>query len=584
MRHVLSVLALSAGCTYVCEPAPVVVPTADFFADVSAVSGIQEGNFDPDPPVTIPINDHSRLTWSDLDGDGLPDAVMHSLLVNPQNGIPYEHLVFRNNGDGTFADVSDASGLRDVQAGMFAFADVDNDGDQDVYAGIDLAGYTDESGVPYTSGLYLNDGTGVFTRKEASGLEVGGTVVAGAIFGDFDGDANVDLFVANGSTMAGVEDVIYWGRGDGTFEGALLQSGPNMAGNGAVACDIDGDGDQDLAVANYGVSNQGAPNFLWRNDGGRQFTEVGVAWGMARLATGNRWMAETGNGTQPEPGADENTWIGSNSFGIDCGDVDGDGRNDLWVSTISHPDPDYTRQWSDPSHLLLNRGDHFEDVTADVGIPFNEGDIDGALVDFDNDGRLDISVTRESKYEARYTTEEQKGWVGLFHQQPDGTFVSVGLQSGINDLERGEHTRGRGSQNVAWADIELDGDLDLLLGGRGGSGGRPNFLLENTVGQDNRWMMIEIQGDGVNVARDAFGTQVRVVGADREILREKKSGRGTYTAADERRVHIGLGDMPCGYALEVRWPDGTEVRFEGPRVAEGVIQRLSYPDSLEVVR
>ena len=148
-----------------CSAKPVGLPTATSFTDVSLASGIQVNNFIANPLVAIPINDHSRLGFADINGDGCDDIVAHDLFPNPKGGIPYTHLVFQSGCDGTFRDVSAASGLRDVQAGFFAFADVDNDGDQDCFAGLDIP-------LPgLTSSLWLNDGSGTFTRKAASGIE-----------------------------------------------------------------------------------------------------------------------------------------------------------------------------------------------------------------------------------------------------------------------------------------------------------------------------------------------------------------------------------------------------------------------------
>src|SRR5688572_7597511 len=107
------------------------------FVDISAKSGIQQGNFVSQPARPIPINDHSRLGFADVDGDGWDDIVMHSLFPNPKAGVPFSHLVFLNNRDGTFRDFSAESGLADAQAGFFVFGDVDNDGDQDCFAGLD---------------------------------------------------------------------------------------------------------------------------------------------------------------------------------------------------------------------------------------------------------------------------------------------------------------------------------------------------------------------------------------------------------------------------------------------------------------
>ena len=79
-----------------CEPAPLTLPTDAFFTDISEASGIQEDNFTPEPETSIPINDHSRLAFVDINGDGFDDIVMHSLYPNPAAGIPFEHLVFPN--------------------------------------------------------------------------------------------------------------------------------------------------------------------------------------------------------------------------------------------------------------------------------------------------------------------------------------------------------------------------------------------------------------------------------------------------------------------------------------------------------
>ena len=109
------------------------------------------------------INDHSRLAFADVNADGMDDIVAHSLYPNPRRGVPFEHLVYRNNGDGTFEHVSDESGLRDVQAGFFAFGDVDNDGDQDCFAGLDvpLSGESHQ--------VLLNDGDGSGTTRRPAG-------------------------------------------------------------------------------------------------------------------------------------------------------------------------------------------------------------------------------------------------------------------------------------------------------------------------------------------------------------------------------------------------------------------------------
>lgn len=545
-----------------CEPPkPLVAPTKDFFVDVSASSGIQSHNFVPSPPADhpIPINDHSRLAFADLDGDGRDDVVMHDLFPNTEKGIPFSHLVFMNNGDKTFREASEASGLRDVQAAFFTFGDVDNDGDEDCFAGLDVE-------LPgQTSALYLNDGRGHFTRKEGSGLEAA-ALSANAVFADFDGDGKLDLYSGNGGTTAAVADQLFFGKGDGTF----VEVSRNLTGrtaqptNGVVACDYDDDGDLDLFVSSYGVSIELGWRVLWENDGKGVFKNVAKDRGFHALATGNYHLASTGHGRDAQPG-DPAAYVGSNGFGIDCADVDGDGHLDVWLAAISHPvDADESRRWSDPSQLLLNGGPDagfsFSNVFLDRGLPFNEGDIDAAAVDFDNDGRVDLAVTRDSKYESSYTAPEQKSWFGLMHQNDDGTFTSMGLVSGIND-PTGASDRLKAGQNLAWSDIDGDGDLDLLVGGRDNGGrGRANFLFENTIGQSNGWLGVKLRGDGVAVNRDAIGARVTLVAGDRRLVREVKSSRGTYSSADSRALLFGLGAGGCP-EVDVRWPNGRTDRY-----------------------
>lgn len=574
----------SGGSTAHCEARAPIVPDAGFFTDISEASGIQQGNFLPDPPEGTAINDHSRLAFADIDGDGFDDVVMHSLFPNAQNGVPFEHLVFRNRGDGTFEDVSDASGLRDVQAAFFAFADVDNDGDQDLFAGLDLPDYAS-----FGSAIYLNDGTGVFTELPDAGVATSSDTAANASFGDFNGDAIVDLFVGFGGTSFAAPDRLYAGNGDGTFTDVTpaLQDAPvAQPSNGSVACDYDDDLDLDLFVSTYSVSTSRGHNRLWQGDGTGLFTEVGVARGFAAELTGNYWMSATDHGLADEPDATPETAIGSNGFGIDCGDVDNDGDLDVLATAISHPTSgDHGRTWSDPSRLLLNGGPSedygFTNHWLQAGLPFNEGDIDGALIDFDNDGRLDISLSREDKYEGNYAEIDQMGWFGLARQRADGSFQSLGPVSGIND-ENADFARVKRAQNHAWADIDHDGDLDLLVGGRDRGGGRPNFLLRNEIGHQNRWLAVRVVGDGEAVSRDAFGTRVSVVAADGDLrMREKKSSRGMYNSEDTRTLHFGLGDLSCDYELVVRWPDGHEARFSGAEVGEDRFVEVRYPDDLD---
>jgi hypothetical protein len=539
-----------------------------YFVDVSEKAGIQVDNFDPMPPAPLASNDHSRLAFADIDGDGWDDVIATNLFPDPVKGTkPFEHLVFRNKHDGTFENVTDATGLRGIQAGVLAFADVDNDGDVDVFAGIDspITGATNQ--------IWLNDGSGKFAQKMNSGVEAGsdGKYTANALFADVDGDGKLDLFLGNGQTSAAVPDQLYLGNGDGSFREVTstnLQGGnPAQPTNGVTACDFDDDGDLDILVSTYSISTRLGANILWRNDGTGKFTNGAQATGFAAQATGNYWVTETGKGTAMEPKGPPYT--GSNGFGIDCQDVNGDGHMDVFASAISHPDTD--RWWGDPTTLLINQGPDggyaFVNEFLKRKLPNNEGDVDGAAVDFDNDGLVDLSLSRDNKYEGNYTTYDQKSWFGLMHQLDDGSFESVGQTCGINDgVMGGGIERMKAAQNHAWADIDHDGDLDLLVGGRAHGPGRPNYLFENQIGSKNNWLAVRLKGDGVKVNRDAIGARATLRGEGRVLMREVPSTRGTYDSGGTRTLHFGLAHAGCAYTLEVRWPNGTTESFDASQL------------------
>jgi hypothetical protein len=564
------------------------VSSAPSFIDISTKSGITYQNYVINPLNPIPINDHSRLAFADINGDGWDDIIMHSLYPNLQKNISLEHLVFINNKDGTFTNFSDASGLRQVQAGFFVFGDIDNDGDQDVFAGLD---YPSEG---LTNHIYLNNGTGYFTVLLNAGVEgdAGNSTAASASFADFNNDGILDLYMGNGGSLKGVADQLFFGNGDGSFREVtttnLLSINPKQPTNGVVVCDYDNDGDADIFVSTYGVSIGLGHNVLWENDGSGKFTNVANTRGISAQATGNYWLPSTGNGSLPEPDKDINTYVGSNGFGIDCEDINGDGLNDIFLATISHPvESDYSRKWSDPTQLLINHvlksGDHvFVNEFLKRGLPFNEGDIDAGIADFDNDGRLDLAVTRDTKYQSKYTTFDQLAWFGLMHQKNNGNFESVGTISGINDLQAtGTAARMKGGQNFGWSDIDHDGDLDLLVGGRDQGGGRANFLFENIVGQHKPWLAIKLVGNGMNVNRDAIGTRVTLRFTSWTMMREVKSSRGTYSSADARVLHFGLGDFGDNFTLEVRWPDSTLTTYHSSVLTLNRFINIDYDKGLQ---
>ena len=557
---VVFALFITVGLNVFAENAP--------FVNISEKSGIQKGNFVKNPAVKIPINDHSRLRVADINGDLLDDIIMLSLYPNPLNGVPFETLVFINNGDGTFTDFSEESGLKNIQAGFMLFADFDNDGDQDCFAGLDIPMEGEINNM-----ILKNDGKGRFTIVKNSGVELKENMKTGtACAADFDNDGNLDLFVGNGHSSGKFPDLIYKGNGDLTFSlvkdalpDTLLQ--PT---NGVVACDFDNDGDQDILVSTYGVSILKGHNVLWENLGDFKFKNVADKKDFDAMQQGNYLTELAGNGSLDEKKdgvkvTKEEGWIGSNGFGIDTADVNYDGYFDIFLATISHPsEVEYTRAWSDPSMLLINTGKEgeykFVNETKKRNIPFVEGDIDASFVDFDNDGIMDIAVSRESKYDKKYEDEALKSWFGLTKGLKNGTYENYTFKSGINDLESKSNMKS--IQNFAWFDMEHDGDLDLVLGGRDLGGGRPNYLFENIIGNNNKFIVFKLIGDGKSVNKDAIGARVKFIFDDKIFVKDVKSSSGTYCSQNTRLMYFGMERFKeyfknGNYKAIVEWPDGT---------------------------
>src|SRR5437868_14555190 len=130
------------------------------------------------------------------------------------------------------------------------------------------------------------------------------------------------------------------------------------------------------------------------------------------------------------------------------------------------------------------------------------------------------------------------------HQLPDGTFEALDRVVGLTDEHGGPGVKG--AQNHAWADIDGDGDLDLLIGARDQGGGRANLLFRNDLGNKHHWVALKLVGDGVAINRDAIGTRATLSIGDRTLVREVHSSRGTYNSMDTRTLYFGqIGRASC---------------------------------------
>jgi hypothetical protein len=431
------------------------------------------------------------------------------------------NALYHNNRDGTFTDVTLAAGVGDEGFGMGgSAADYDKDGDLDLYV------------LNYGSNVfYRNNNDGTFTDiTQATGLADPLWSVA-APWLDFDADGDLDLYVANyleydeGAfrdfyaaqgypgplAYKGQPDHLYRNNGDGTFTDVTEESGlldPDGRAMSATALDLDQDGDHDIYVANDAM-----PSAYWVNDGRGHFTDQALIQGVA-----------FGEGGQ-----------GASSMGPVVGDIDRNGLLDIWV-----PDMAYGCLLSQQEEGL------FADVTAEVNLAVICGQYTGwgsGLVDFDNDGYLDVFVANGNAHHL-YTEEDV-----LARNDRSGHFVDVAKQAG-------EYFRTKSvGRGAAFADFDNDGDMDILVANLGDS---PR-LLRNDTENDHHWLtIVPMLSDTGSVAIGS--TVVVTVGSMRSI--QPVTGVFGYLSSSDPRPHFGLGSAERADSVEIRWPNGEVQEFE----------------------
>jgi len=430
------------------------------------------------------IGPYGPSAWGDWDADGYPDAFEYGGL-------------WHNQGDGTFAFHATAG----VATG--GFADVDNDGD------LDLFGYASDAV------LYLNEG-GSFTELSAAFPASGLVQQYGKSAADYDGDGVLDVFFAGYEGNGYEPDVLYLGRGDGTFELHWIEpaAGPYTAytkpGRGVSSCDWDEDGDVDIYVSNYRLE----ANALWENDGSAGFTEVALDVGAAGVDDG--WSYSFGH-----------------TIGSVWGDLDNDGDFDLFVGNFSHS-PSYQDRPQFLENLGPDEGWSFTDRAADAGLAWQESYGGPSLADYDNDGDLDLY------FSTVYTGDHPV----LYRNDGDWRFTDVTAEAGLSGLGP--------TYQSNWADFDRDGDLDLAS----------DSALWVNQGQDGHWLLVDLVGNGTDTNTSAIGAQVRVeVPGLGTVTRQVASGHAQDNFND-LTLHFGLGDWSEDVTLEIVWPNADTQRVE----------------------
>jgi hypothetical protein len=472
----------------------------------------------------------------DYDNDGWPDILLINGMDWPGHRRHASTLqLYHNNHDGTFTDVTRQAGLAVQMYGMgVAVGDYNNDGYDDLF--IMALGQ---------SRLFRNNGNGTFTDvTQQAGLGGISEFSTSAAWVDYDRDGHLDLVVANyvewspetdlfctldgtnksyctPESYRGASARLWHNRGDGTFEDATKKAGlfdPTSKGLGVAVLDYDLDGWPDLLLA-----NDTQPNKLYHNNANGTFTETGVLAGVAFSEDG---VARAG-------------------MGLDAADYDRSGRPSVIISNFSNQM--LSLYHNEGNGLFVDEAPRSEVGRASL-LTLGFGCF---FFDYDNDGWLDIFVANghiEDQIERVQKRVTYRQSPHVFHNLGGGKFQEVTRQLGRDFAAR------RVARGAAYADIDNDGDLDLLITTNGG----PALLFRNDGGT-NRSLRVRLVGTRSN--RDGIGATVRVTARGETQSQMLRSG-SSYLSQSELVLTFGLGQRTKVDALEARWPSGQVDRLK----------------------
>jgi hypothetical protein len=532
-------------------------PSPFRFEDIQPTSGVDFHNVSG---LTVekhfPTANGSGLAIFDADGDGRMDLYFASFNdIQPGKPMRGKNRMYRNRGDGTFEDVTDASGLGFVGwcHGVIA-CDLDNDGDQDMV----LCNYGPNV-------VYRNDGKGVFEDVTAgSGMDRPGWSSGGAPI-DYDNDGDLDLYISNYGEWTYPDDDVFCGdqdenirmycsprmirtaqhflyRNDGNFkftdatEAAGVARGKDEQGHGfgVVTADLNGDGKIDIYVA-----NDMNPNFLFLNQGDGTFRDATEESGSAYDDKGN---AQSG-------------------MAVDATDFDGDGRPDLFVTNFAN----------EYNTLYQNLGNgSFYDMTNFVGLGADSMPWVGwgcGLVDLDNDSWPDAFVGNGHVDDNREGSPYQQ--LPLLHRNvPLGIGNDAGRRFKLSTLGVGPYFEKNGhvARGVAFGDLDDDGRMDIVVNHKDAVPGLVMNRTPSALGE-NHWIRLKLVGTRSN--RDAIGANVLTTAGGHPIFRQRKGGTSLESSHDPRML-IGMGTAPAAEKVVITWPSGAVSTLEDVKSGQTV--------------
>jgi enediyne biosynthesis protein E4 len=496
----------------------------------------------------LDYNNDGKLDLYFVNGARLPEM--------NKTDASYHNRLYRNNGQGSFTDLTAQAGVSGEGYEMgAAAADYDNDGFADLF----LPGVG-------RNVLYRNRGDGTFEDVTSrAGLQDGKSgqtnlwSVAAGWF-DYDNDGFLDLFVVRyvnwdpereptcGETAAklrtychpryyaGLPNSLYRNNRDGTFSDVSVSSGiASFIGKGmSVAfADYDADGDQDIFVTNDTI-----PNFLFRNEGGSRFSQVALQAGVA--------FNEDGRALS--------------SMGVDFRDYDNDGRDDLFITALAN----------ETFPLFRNLGQGlFDEVTFPARVGRATVAVSGwsnGVFDFNNDGYKDLFIANGDVQDNTelYSSRQSRQPNSILVNQRDGTFADFSRHAGPQFQAVGMH------RGAAFGDFDGDGRVDVVVT-------RLNEraeLFRNTSPASNHWLALRLVGSRSN--RDGIGARVRVVSASGHVQLNHVATAVGYSSSSAAAVHFGLGKDALVKVVEITWPSGVLQRIENVAVDRYLVVREPF--------